>query len=100
MVCHETYKDKNNNWVSPDELNTIDGKKFLKSTGESVKVKINGNDGKFTAIIKIEEEQDVMVTVKKPGNSFDTKLIKAETLTEMVKEEKTYMQGSLYKAYS
>ena len=20
MVCHETYKDKNNNWVSPDEL--------------------------------------------------------------------------------
>ena len=31
MVCHETYKDKNNNWVSPDELVTIDGKKFLKS---------------------------------------------------------------------
>ena len=20
MVCHETYKDKNNNWVSPDEM--------------------------------------------------------------------------------
>jgi hypothetical protein len=30
MVCHETYKDKNNNWVSPDELISIDGKKFLK----------------------------------------------------------------------
>tara|TARA_B100000902_G_scaffold302544_1_gene290517 strand:+ start:6252 stop:8786 length:2535 start_codon:yes stop_codon:yes gene_type:complete len=29
MVCHETYKDKNNNWVSPDELIEIDGKKFL-----------------------------------------------------------------------
>ncbi len=29
MVCHETYKDKNGNWVSPDELITIDGKKFL-----------------------------------------------------------------------
>ena len=30
MVCHETYKDKSENWVSPDELITIDGKKFLK----------------------------------------------------------------------
>ena len=30
MVCHETYKDKNNNWVSPDEIIEINGKKFLK----------------------------------------------------------------------
>ena len=27
-----------------------------KKSGESIKVKINGNDGKFAAIIKIEEE--------------------------------------------
>ena len=38
MVCHETYKDKNNNWVSPDELITKDGKKFLKNSQEPVKV--------------------------------------------------------------
>ena len=38
MVCHETYKDKNNNWVSPDQLITIDGKKFLKDSEEPVKV--------------------------------------------------------------
>ena len=30
MVCHETYKDPDNNWVSPDEIENIDGKKFLK----------------------------------------------------------------------
>ena len=30
MVCHETYKDLNNNWVSPEEIIDIDGKKFLK----------------------------------------------------------------------
>ena len=29
MVCHETYKDQNNNWVSPDEILDINGKKFL-----------------------------------------------------------------------
>ena len=38
MVCHETYKDKNNNWVSPDELINIDGKKFLKKNKELVNV--------------------------------------------------------------
>ena len=31
MVCHETYKDPDNNWVSPDEIETVDGKKFLKN---------------------------------------------------------------------
>ena len=30
MVCHETYKDQNNNWISPDEIISIDGKKYLK----------------------------------------------------------------------
>ncbi len=39
MVCHETYKDKNNNWISPDEIIVIDGKKFLKEDkNEPVKV--------------------------------------------------------------
>ncbi len=39
MVCHETYKDKNNNWISPDEIEIINGKKVLKNqTSEEVKV--------------------------------------------------------------
>ena len=38
MVCHETYKDKNNNWISPDEIINKDGKKYLKDTEEPVKV--------------------------------------------------------------
>ena len=39
MVCHETYKDKNDKWVSPDELVVIDGKKFLKKDkSELIKV--------------------------------------------------------------
>ena len=31
MVCHETYKDNLGNWISPDELITINGKKFLEN---------------------------------------------------------------------
>ncbi len=30
MVCHETYKDPDNNWVSPEEIEEINGKKYLK----------------------------------------------------------------------
>ena len=29
MVCHETYKDENNNWLSPDEIFSKDGKEFF-----------------------------------------------------------------------
>ena len=28
MVCHETYKDQNNKWLSPEEIETNDGKNF------------------------------------------------------------------------
>ena len=35
MVCHETYKDEDNNWISPEEIVTIDGKKFLKTNQKS-----------------------------------------------------------------
>ncbi len=39
MVCHETYRDKSGNWISPDELVTINGKKFLeKDNNQEVKV--------------------------------------------------------------
>ena len=39
MVCHETYKDENGRWVSPDEIDTIDGRKVLKKN-HSVKIKV------------------------------------------------------------
>ncbi len=39
MVCHETYKDQENNWVSPDEIISKDGKKYLKNNpSEEVKI--------------------------------------------------------------
>ncbi|WP_075501213.1 leucine--tRNA ligase [Candidatus Pelagibacter communis] len=30
MVCHETYKDEKNNWLSPDEIEKIDNQFFVK----------------------------------------------------------------------
>ena len=35
MVCHETYKDQNNNWVSPEEIEIIDKKYYKKNEKDS-----------------------------------------------------------------
>ena len=35
MVCHPTYKDKNNNWLSPDEVFSNDGKNFFNKENPS-----------------------------------------------------------------
>ena len=35
MVCHETYKDKNNNWLYPDEIEKIDSKTAVKKSDKS-----------------------------------------------------------------
>ncbi|HKU55344.1 MAG TPA: leucine--tRNA ligase, partial [Rhizomicrobium sp.] len=38
MVCHETYKDADGNWLAPDEIEKRDGKVFLRATGKEVTV--------------------------------------------------------------
>ena len=38
MVCHETYKDENNNWLSPDEIFTNNGREFFSKKNPSSKI--------------------------------------------------------------
>ena len=38
MVCHETYKDKNNKWLNPDEVTSEDGKNYYNKKNPSEKV--------------------------------------------------------------
>ena len=38
MVCHETYKDQQNKWLTPEEVTSEDGKKFYKKTNSSEEV--------------------------------------------------------------
>jgi len=44
MVCHETYKDKNNNWLSPNEVFTEDGKNFFKTSNQKEKVNVGSSE--------------------------------------------------------
>ena len=43
MVCHETYKDQNNNWVSPDEIEFV-GNEFQKKNNPSQKIKVGPSE--------------------------------------------------------
>ena len=38
MVCHETYKDQKNNWLSPDEVISKDGKIFYNKKNSKEKI--------------------------------------------------------------
>ncbi len=49
---------------------------------EVTEVKVNGDDGKYAAIVKMDKKQDIMVSVKKEGHAFDTKLISKEEFKE------------------
>ena len=46
---------------------------------EVTQVKVNGDDGRYAAIVKTEKKQDVMVTVKKKGHAFTSRIISKET---------------------
>ena len=44
MVCHETYKDKNNNWLSPDEITSDDNKNYYIKNNPDKKVIIGPSE--------------------------------------------------------
>ena len=44
MVCHETYKDENNNWLSPEEVSTTDGQKFFVKNQKTKLVKVGPSE--------------------------------------------------------
>lgn len=53
-------------------------------------VKVNGDDGKYATVVKLDKSQDVMVTVKKEGHAFDSKVIDTKT----IQPEKVSFKGN------
>ena len=44
MVCHETYKDENNKWLSPEEVDSKDGKEFYIKNNPEKKVNVGPSE--------------------------------------------------------
>ena len=44
MVCHETYKDNNHQWLSPEEVETKDGVNYFKKNNPKEKVNVGPSE--------------------------------------------------------
>ncbi len=44
MVCHETYRDKNNNWVYPDDVSSKDGKNYFLNNKPAERVIVGSSE--------------------------------------------------------
>ncbi len=44
MVCHETYRDEEDNWLSPEEVTSADGKNFFQKDNPSKKIKVGPSE--------------------------------------------------------
>ena len=51
---------------------------MYEGSDEVTQVKVNGNDGHYATVVKSKPKGDVMVTVKKEGHAFDSKVIQKE----------------------
>ncbi len=79
-IMKGTLSDENGNPIKNASIEIAYAGSNEKST-----VKVNGNDGKYAVVVKNPTKQDVMVTVKKEGYAFDSKLITKEEFVEQIK---------------
>ncbi len=59
MVCHETYKNQDDDWLSPDEIQTINGEKFEKED-KSKKVKVGPSESMSKSKKNIIDPEDII----------------------------------------
>ncbi len=78
-IMKGTLKDEKGNPIKDASI------EVAYENGEKSSVKVNGDDGKYAVVVKNPTKQDVMVTVKKEGYAFDSKLITKEEFQEQAK---------------
>lgn len=83
IIVKGDLKDDDGNPVTDAEV------EINYENGETQKVRMNGNDGKYAAIVKAKDPQDVMVSVKKEGHAFDAQMITKEEVEQVADAETT-----------
>ena len=59
MVCHETYKDKNNNWLSPDEIEFV-GERYHKKGDVTNTVKVGPSESMSKSKKNVIDPENIM----------------------------------------
>ena len=60
MVCHETYKDEKNNWLSPEEIFTNNGKDYYKKKEPSKKITVGPSESMSKSKKNTIDPQDII----------------------------------------
>ena len=60
MVCHETYKDKNNNWLSPNEIFSDDKINFYKKNNPNEKIIIGPSESMSKSKKNTVDPEDII----------------------------------------
>ena len=60
MVCHETYKNENNEWLSPDEVFSDNGKDFYEKKDKNKKVKVGPSESMSKSKKNTINPQDII----------------------------------------
>jgi outer membrane protein OmpA-like peptidoglycan-associated protein len=68
-------KDEQGNPITDAEIEVA-----YAGSDETKTFKVNGNDGKYAAIVKADSDEDVIVSVKKEGAAFSSKMIASQEL--------------------
>ncbi len=61
-------------------------------TQETQEVEVDPGDGKFAAVVKVEEDEDVVMTMKKKGFAFNSRTYSGSDTATMVNEGQVKMQ--------
>ncbi len=59
MVCHETYKDENNNWLSPVEIEKVNNK-FVKKNDHKINVKVGPSESMSKSKKNVIDPEDII----------------------------------------
>ena len=59
MVCHETYKDENNNWLSPEEVEKINNK-VVKKNNPNIMVKVGASESMSKSKKNVIDPEDII----------------------------------------
>ena len=61
MVCHETYKDQDNNWLSPEEIEKVN-EKVIKKNDPNVIVKVGPSESMSKSKKNVIDPEDIIST--------------------------------------
>jgi len=61
MVCHETYKDSDGKWLSPDEIQKVDEKNYVKISDES-KVVVGPSESMSKSKKNVIDPESMIIT--------------------------------------